>query len=518
MIFRSPRPPLRHAPASVGDAVLEAARRFGDKVALVEGETGQTITYRQLVHGAERAAAGLARAGLMPGQPLVVSLPNSIDFALAWFGAMRAGAWVVPINPIYTTAEMEHQIRDSGARFLVTVPERVAAHAASMDGVFEVGGRWNELLECGEPPPEFHSSSDDLAALPYSSGTTGKPKGVMLTHANILANIHQFIDALGLEDQDVLVNVFPLYHVAGLNCVLNAHLALGATVILLRRFDLEGWFALIEKYHGTYIAIPPPVALAVTKSPLWDRFQLDSLRSAACGAAPLGADMQKAFEDRTGLVLRQIWGMTEATALLSVDSKDRSHRKLGSCGYLAPSVEARVVDVTTLRDLGPGETGEIWVRGPNIMQGYWKQPAATTNMLVSDGWMRTGDIGYLDSDGCVYLLDRLKELIKYNAQQVAPAELEDIILSHPAVLDGAVIGAPNDASGEIPMAFVVRKEGAQLDAADLMSYVAARVAPHKKVRAVEFVGDIPKSPTGKILRRILKELVHTRGSQVDPAV
>jgi acyl-CoA synthetase (AMP-forming)/AMP-acid ligase II len=168
------------------------------------------------------------------------------------------------------------------------------------------------------------------------------------------------------------------------------------------------------------------------------------------------------------------------------------------------------MDVETLQELGPQETGELWVRGPNIMQGYWKQPDATTDTLVSDGWMRTGDIGYLDSDGCIYLVDRLKELIKYNAQQVAPAELEDIIQSHPNVLDAAVIGAPDEAAGEIPMAFVVRKDGAYLDAAELMSFVAVRVAPHKKVRAVEFVDEIPKSPSGKILRRLLKERVRTR--------
>jgi len=510
MIFGSPWPPLGHASASVADAVLGAARQFGDKPALIEGETGQTLTYRQLIHGAERVAAGLARAGVEPGQPLALALPNSIDFALAFFGALRAGAWVVPINPIYTPAEMEHQIRDSGARFLVTVPERAAELAPAVDSVFEIGGRWNELLECGATPLEIHSSPDDLAMLPYSSGTTGKPKGVMLTHANVLANVHQFIAAVELKHQGVLVNVFPLYHIAGLNCILNSHLAVGATVVLLRRFDLEGWLALIEQYRGTAIMIPPPVVLAIVKSPAWDRFRLDSLQGAFCGAAPLGADVQKAFEDRTGLLLRQGWGMTEAAATVSADVNNRARRKHGSCGYLVPSVEARVVDVATLQELGPQETGELWVRGPNIMQGYWKQPAATSETLVSDGWMRTGDIGYIDSDGCIFLVDRLKELIKYNAQQVAPAELEDIIQSHPAVLDAAVIGAPDEAAGEIPMAFVVRRDGANLDGAELMSFVAARVAPHKKIRAVEFIDEIPKSPAGKILRRLLKERVRAR--------
>ena len=385
MIFASPWPPLQHAPACVADAVLGAARQFGDKPALIEGETGRTLSYRQLVHGAERVAAGLAQAGLEPGQPLALALPNSIDFALAFFGAMRAGAWVVPINPVYTPAEMEHQIHDSGARFLVTVPERAADLAPTVDAVFEIGGRWNELLECGGVAPEVRPSSNGLAMLPYSSGTTGKPKGVMLTHANVLANLHQFTAAMGLKHHDVLVNVFPLYHVAGLNCILNAHLAVGATVVLMRRFHLEGWLALIGQYRATAILIPPPVVLAIVKSPSWDRFRLDSVQRAGCGAAPLGADLQKAFEDRTGLVLRQIWGMTEATALISADVTERAGRKLGSCGYLAPSIEARVVDVATLQELAPQETGEIWVRGPNIMQGYWKQPAAATD--TSERWL-----------------------------------------------------------------------------------------------------------------------------------
>lgn len=512
MIFRSPHAPLADTYTPVWDAVLGAADARGDRPALIEGETGRTITHRELRDGSLRVAAGLARAGLRPGQPIALALPNSIEFALAWYGAMRAGAWVVPINPIYTAAEMEHQIRDSGARLLVTTGERARDLASAVDKVFETGGNWQELIECQDSPPDVRPGADDLAALPYSSGTTGKPKGVMLTQANILANIRQFQCVFDVREHEVLVNVLPLYHVAGLNCALNSGLACGFTVVVLRRFDLEAWLALIEKYRGTFAIIPPPVAVAVVKSPHWDRYKLDSLCNVGCGAAPLGADMQKAFDDRTGLVLRQAWGMTEGSAILTVDSTDPALRRLGSCGRLIPSMEARVVDVATGRELGANESGEIWLRGPNIMKGYWHQPTATADTLVEDGWMRTGDIGYFDADGYVHLVDRLKELIKYNAQQVAPAELEDILQTHPAVQDAAVIGAPDERAGEIPMAFVVRKSGASVDAAELMEYVAARVAPHKKVRAVEFIDAIPKSPTGKILRRVLKDAVRARAA------
>lgn len=510
MIFRGPWPELEDWRASVCDAVLGRAREFDDKLALIEGDTGRSLTYRQLLDASERVAAGLARAGVRPGEAVALSMPNSIDFALAWFGCLRAGAWVVPMNPLYTADEMRHQIRDSTARFLIAGAGYARELSSEVDAVFTEGEGWSGVMESQGPPPDVHISPDDFAALPYSSGTTGKPKGVILTHANICANIRQTIPVAAMQPADVMVNMFPLYHAAGLNSFLNSLLSIGATVVLMRRFDLEGWLGLIEKYRGTLIMMPPPVVVAVAKSSAWERFRLDSVRAAGCGAAPLGADMQRAFEERTGLVLRQAWGMTEGTAILSCDSLDRNQRRLGSCGRLAPSMEAKVVDIATERELGPGESGEVWLRGPNITQGYWRQPQATADTLVGDGWMRTGDIGYLDSEGYIYLLDRMKELIKYNALQVAPAELEDIIQSHPAVLDAAVVGAPDESAGEIPMAFVMRRSGMNVDAAELMAYVAARVAPYKKIRAVEFIDAIPKNPSGKILRRVLKDRVRAR--------
>jgi acyl-CoA synthetase (AMP-forming)/AMP-acid ligase II len=229
------------------------------------------------------------------------------------------------------------------------------------------------------------------------------------------------------------------------------------------------------------------------------------LQWGVCGAAPLDAEAHQAFEKRTGALLGQVWGMSEATAVISATPRDRARRKLGSCGHLLPSMEAQVVHIASLEPLGVGETGELWLRGPNITQGYWNQPQANAATFTSDGWMRTGDIGYVDADQHIFLIDRLKEMIKYNALQVAPAELEDIILSHPEVLDVAVVGAPDAAAGEIPMAYVVRKNGARVCAEDLMQFVSGRVAAYKKVRAVEFIAEIPKSPSGKILRRILKE-------------
>lgn len=508
MIFRGPWPDIELPQVSVCDSVLLTARRFEDKPAIIEGETGRTLTYKQLVQQAERVAAGLACSGFRPGQPVALVLPNCIEFVLSWYGTLLAGGWVVPIPPLFTPAEMEFEIRDSGARIAITSQECAAALEHTVSRLLVKGGNWTELVDCDKQRPAFRSRAEDLAALLYSSGTTGKPKGVMLTHANIVANVRQGSANDWPQREDVLVNVFPFYHIAGLNAVLNPFLNAGATIVLmLGRFDLETYLELNERYGATLVGFPPPLVLAITKSPAWDKFHLARLRGSVCGAAPLGAELHEAFERRTGLLLGQGWGMTEAAGVISATPNDQAKRKFGSCGYLLPSCEAKVVDVVSHKPLGPGDTGEIWLRGPNMMKGYWNRPAATSETLRQDGWMRTGDIGYFDSDQCVYLVDRLKELIKYNAYQVAPAELEDIIQSHPAVRDSGVVGAPDAAAGEIPIAFVVKKEGVPLSAEELMEYVASRVAPYKKIRAVEFVQEIPRSLSGKILRRVLKERV-----------
>jgi len=509
MLFRSPWPDIELPTCSILEVILGVAARNADKPAVIEAETARSLTYGQLVEGIERVAAGLSSVELRPGQPLAVALPNCIDFVLAWYGIVRAGGWVVPINPLCTPAEMRMQIQDSGVRYVLTVPENAAALKTFVDHVFASGGNWKEILDCAGPPPVIHSSPSDLAVMPSSSGTTGKPKGVMLTHFNVVSNIRQILAVDLGRTEDVMVNMAPLYHATGLSFMIGV-LGAGGTIVLMRKFELETWLALNERHRATFLFGPPPVVLAVTKSPLWPKFRLDSLRCMFCGAAPLGADLHEAFEQRTGLVLRQGFGMTETTGPTSINAEERARRKLGSCGYLFPSCEARVVDIADGRELGPCEAGEIWLRGPNIMQGYWNQPEANRETFPGDRWMRTGDIGYFDADGCIFIVDRLKEFIKYKAYQVAPAELEDVLQSHPGVQDAAVIGAPDEAAGEIPMAFVVRKAGAAPDPNELMQYVAARVAPYKKIRAVEFVSEIPKSPAGKILRRVLKENLRTR--------
>lgn len=505
MIFRSPWPDIPAPGETMCDVVLASAKLYGEKVALIEGETGRTVTYAQLVARGERVAAGLAHAGLAHGEPVAVVLPNSIEFVLAWLGALLAGGWVVPINPAYMPAEMEMQIRDAGARICITCAECAKALEGVVEKLFATGANFDELLENRAPRPDVRIQPDDLATMPYSSGTTGKPKGVRLTHANLVTNIRQ-LDVVGwVRHDDVMVVIFPLYHVGGLNCMLTVFFAAGATLVLTRRFELQKFLELSAKYGATFFGGPPPVVLRLTQSESSADAAFRHMQWGICGAAPLGAEAHQAFEKRTGALLGQVWGMSEATAVISATPRDRARRKLGSCGHLLPSVEAQVVNTDSLEPLGVGQTGEIWLRGPNITKGYWNQPQANAATFTSDGWMRTGDIGYVDSDQHIFLIDRLKELIKYNALQVAPAELEDIILTHPEVLDVAVVGAPDAAAGEIPLAYVVRKAGAGVCAEDIMQFVSGRVAAYKKVRAVEFIAEIPKSPSGKILRRILKE-------------
>ncbi len=505
MIFRSPWPDIALPQLSVGEAVLCAARQYGEKTAIVEGETGQALSYPQLVQGAERVAAGLAEAGLRPGQAIALALPNSIDFVLAWYGALLTGAFVVPINPLYTPTEMKSLIANAGARFLITFAECAVRMEECVERLFVTGGNWNAILQCHGRQSYLRSGLADLAALPCSSGTTGKPKGVMLTHANIMANMEQIRSIQWVRHDDICINIFPLYHAAGLNAMLNVFMLAGATLVLMRRFELQFYLELAERYTATFLAGPPPVIHALTKSPLRAGFDFNNFRTAVCGAAPLGAELHEAFEQRTEVLLGQVWGMTEASVMVTATPNERKMRKFGSCGYLLPSCEAQILDLDSQKPVGVGKAGEIAIRGPNIMKGYWNNAAADSETFCADGWMRTGDIGYFDADQCVFLVDRLKELIKYNAQQVAPAELEDIIQSHPAVFDVAVIGVPDADAGEIPKAFIVRKKGATVDAEELMRFVAARVAPHKKIRAVEFIQEIPKTPSGKILRRILKE-------------
>ena len=346
-------------------------------------------------------------------------------------------------------------------------------------------------------------AADHVAILPYSSGTTGNPKGVMLTHRNLVANLVQGGSMVAADSDDVVIAVLPFFHVYGLQILLNFNIRVGATTVSLPRFDLEQFLRTMQDHGVTRAYLVPPIVLALAKHPLVDQYDLSKLKSIVSGAAPLSTELANEVTDRIGAEILQGYGLTETSPATHVALEGCG--KPGCVGGVVPSSECRVVDVSTGEDVEHGESGEIWVRGPHIMKGYLNNPQATAETIDDDGWLHTGDIGYMDDDGDFYIVDRLKELIKYKGFQVPPAELEGLLLSHPAVADSAVIPVPDEEAGEIPKAFVVLKPGAEATAGELQDFIAGQVASFKQIRELEFIDAIPKAISGKILRRVLRD-------------
>ncbi len=496
--------------------VLRRADRLGPKPALIDAPSGRTITYGQLAQLVRRAACGLAARGFGQGDVLAIYSPNVPEYAVAAHAAMSLGGVVTTANPLYTAEELAHQLTDSRARAVLTVPPflqqaQAAARQAGCDDVLVFGEAdgatpFAALLAHGDDPPQPSVDPDSTAALLYSSGTTGLPKGVQLSHRALVANVTQTQTVLGINAGDTIVAVAPFFHSLGFVILMNASLSEGATVVSLPRFELEGFLQAIQDHRATFTVVVPPIALALARHPVVDNFDLSSLRFLGCGAAPLGVELQQACAERLGCLVAQGYGMTESCAGLAISSMVEPERNAPEqVGILLPGTEARVIDPEAGEDLGPGATGELLVRGPQLMSGYLGRPDATAATIDSDGWLHTGDVGRVDQNGRVFITDRLKELIKYKGYQVAPAELEALLCQHPAVTAAAVVGAPDEEAGEIPVAFVVAD--GELDDAALMGWVGERVAPHKRIRRVEQVEEIPCSPSGKILRRELRARV-----------
>jgi acyl-CoA synthetase (AMP-forming)/AMP-acid ligase II len=340
--------------------------------------------------------------------------------------------------------------------------------------------------------------------LPYSSGTSGKPKGVMLTHYNLVSITYQADSIINTFDENARsLAVLPFYHIYGMVVLMNFPLFRMATCVTMPRFDLEQFLQIIQDQKVTHLYLVPPIVIALAKHPIVDKYNLSSVKLVTSGAAPLDEGVQKLCAQRLHCVVGQGYGMTETSLAISISADDPAKIKAASSGQLLPNMEAKILDVSSGAELVPNQDGEVCVRGPNIMQGYLNNPAATASTIDSDGWLHTGDVGHIDDDGHFYIVDRVKELIKYKGMQVAPAELEGVLLSNPAIADAAVIPSPDEEAGEIPKAFVVLRS--EITPEQIMAYVAERVAPHKKIRLVEIVPQVPKSPTGKILRRILVE-------------
>ncbi|NUM44418.1 MAG: 4-coumarate--CoA ligase family protein [Anaerolineales bacterium] len=512
MIFRSPIPDIPIPDVPLTPLVLRKAAEMPTKPALIDGPSGRTITYGQLAGAVRLVASSLLARGFKKGDVFAIYSPNIPEYAIAFHAVSLAGGINTTANPLYTAEELAFQLNDSGAKFLLTVPMFLdkaleAAKHSKVEEVFVFGEAegatpFAALLkgDGNVPDPGIHSA-EDLVVLPYSSGTTGLPKGVMLTHRNLIANILQTAPVETISADDVLVGILPFFHIYGMLVIMNASLYHGATVITMPRFDMEQFLQLVQQYKISRAHLVPPIVLGLTKHPIVDKYDLSSLKVIISGAAPLGADLTQACAARLKCIVKQGYGLTETSPVTHVDVDDSSKIKPGSVGQPIPNTEVRVVDPIAGKDLGHNERGEVWLRGPQVMKGYLNNPQATAMTIDSDGWLHTGDIGYADDESYFYIVDRVKELIKYKGMQVAPAELEAILLTHPAIADAAVIPIPDEEAGEIPKAFVVLKGETTPEA--IMDYVAGKVAPHKKVRQLEIVDQIPKSASGKILRRIL---------------
>jgi acyl-CoA synthetase (AMP-forming)/AMP-acid ligase II len=514
MIFRAPEPPVVIPQVALTPFLLRHAEERGDKPALVDGPSGRILTYRGWAESVRWAAAGLAARGFRKGDVFALYSPNVPEYAVAFHAVSLLGGINTTISPLYTVSELSAQLRDSRARYLATVPAcaEKAEQAARESGVSEVflfgetelGTPFRSLLAIGESPPEIQiDPAEDLVVVPYSSGTTGLPKGVMLTHYNLVANILQTACVIDLSEDDIMLGVLPFFHIYGMTVIMNLALHVGATVVTMPRFDLEQCLQILETYQVTVANVVPPMVLAFAKSPLVDKYDLSRLRTVFSGAAPLKEELAEAARARLGCSLVQGYGLTETSPVTHAARAGADPISLASIGPPIPNTEVKVVDVVSQAELGPNQEGEICVRGPQVMKGYLNQPEATDAMIDMDRWLHTGDIGYADERGCFFIVDRLKELIKYKGMQIAPAELEAVLLGHPSIADAAVIPLADEEAGEVPQAFVVLK--GELTSADIMEYVAARVAPYKKLRSVEVTDHIPKSPSGKILRRVLVE-------------
>ena len=493
------------------------------EIALIDPASGAETTYGALRAQVNAFAGALAARGV--GIDTVVGLlcPNVPAFATVFHGILRAGATVTTINSLYTAGEIEKQLKDAGATWLITVTPLLAGakaaasavgiaddHLIVLDGS-EGHPNLRELLMEQRPAPEVSfDPATHVAVLPYSSGTTGIPKGVMLTHRNLVANVQQSRANIDLRDTDRVLAVLPFFHIYGMTVLLNLALRQRASLVTMPKFDLVEFLTNIQTYGCTYLYIAPPIAVALAKHPIVDQYDISTVHTVFSGAAPLDGDTAEAAGRRIHARMMQGYGMSELSPVSHAMPADRHDIPVSSVGTLLPNQECKLIDTETgeeITEIGEGgvtKPGEIWVKGPNVMLGYLNKPDATAETLDADGFLHTGDVGVYHEGGYFSIVDRVKELIKYKGYQIAPAELEALLLSHPKIMDAAVIGVQDEDKQEIPKAFIVAAPDSGLTEDDVKAFVAENVAPHKKVRRVEFIDAIPKSTSGKILRKDLR--------------
>ena len=508
----SPFPPVPISDKTMTQRVFDGIDP--DMTILVDGPSGRPMTGAEFIAAVKSLAGGLNAAGLGAGKCVAIMAPNLPEYCVVAHGVAWAGGTITTINPTYTAPEVAYQLADAGADLLITVAPfaDIATQAARGTGV-------QDIVVIGEAPPGTTplsalmgpaqdtqtpvDAANHVVALPYSSGTTGLPKGVMLTHRNLVVNISQMLAPADVDAGELTLAFLPFFHIYGLQVLMNVYLAAGGGLVTMPRFDLEMFLELACKYRTRRLWVVPPVALALAKHPVVDTYDLSHVEQVFSAAAPLGGDVAEALATRLGTTVAQGYGMTELSPASHISPGGKG--KPGASGVTVPNTECRIINPDTGASLAPTDTGELLVRGPQVMKGYLNNPDATAETIDPDGWLHTGDIGRFDEDGFLYLTDRVKELIKVKGFQVAPAELEATLLAHPAVTDAAVIGVPDDASGEVPMAFVAAAAGNAPSLQDIQAFFEGRLAHYKQIRHLRVVETVPKSPSGKILRRQLRD-------------
>ncbi len=511
-IYKGPLPDQEIPSTPITEYVLRPVASNGDHPALIDGVSGRTLTFSELETAIHRLAGGLTAKGYGAGSTVGLMAPNVPEYAVVFHGVSVAGGTVTTINPTYGAEEIRFQLNDSKASLLVTIADFVETAKEAI-----VGTDVKEIVVIGDAAPGTASLSDfdadpmaqvevdihsQVVVLPYSSGTTGLPKGVMLSHHNLVANLAQSSPVLQYGENEVALAVLPFFHIYGMQVLMNGLLAEGVTVVTMPRFDMEQALSLIQQHKVTQFYAVPPIVLGLAKHPAVDQFDLSSLRKIFCGAAPLGGELAEEASERIGCAIVQGYGMTELSPISHATAGEDF--KSGSSGITVPNTESRIIDPDG-NDVAVGEEGELLVRGPQVMVGYLNNEQATAETIDSDGWLHTGDVARIDSDGHMFIVDRVKELIKYKGFQVPPAELEALLVTHPAVADVAVIGVADVEAGELPKAFVVLQPDQEVSAEELQAFVAGHVATYKQIRIVEFTDEIPKSASGKILRRFLRD-------------
>ncbi|CAL0299800.1 unnamed protein product [Lupinus luteus] len=487
-------------------------------LAFIDSGTNQSISYGELRRSIYSLATALYHElEVRKGDVVFLLSPNSILYPTICLAVLSIGAIFTTANPLNTESEIAKQVHNSGAKLAIAAPEEL--HKLVPTGVPTLlttrpsDGKKPSVEELIESYynslelPQVNVLQSDIAAILYSSGTTGVSKGVVLTHANLISVMRLLSwSAYATESQhDVFLAFLPMFHVYGLVFFGLGLLCIGVTTVLMQKFDFQAMLVAIQKHKVTHLPAVPPVVLALVKYASKTSYDLSSLKRVGTGAAALSKEVSLEFRKMFPWVeLRQGYGLTESTGPVTFFATDKdSKAHPDSTGKLLPTFCAKIIDIETGKPLPPHKEGELWLKSPAIMKGYLGNLEATTATIDSEGWLRTGDLSYIDENGFVYLVERIKELIKHNGYQVAPAELESVLLSHPLILDAAVIPVEDEETGQIPMAYVVRTAGSELSEDQVIQFVAGQVAPYKKVRRVSFIDTIPRSVAGKILRKDL---------------